>query len=95
MVSDYEYHPITRESQRRVLQCMKTQPPARETLPLTNNVEINLLTVSSVIIDENGDISKEDLKHTAGANKVSCIGTADISPDIIEARMQPPNLRKL
>ncbi len=62
VVSDYEYHPIMQESQKRVLQRRKTQPPAREVLPLTNNVEINLLTVCSTIIDENGEISKEDLK---------------------------------
>jgi hypothetical protein len=46
----------------------------------------------TVIIDENGEVSKEDLKHITRANKVSCTGTADISPDIIEAGMQPPNL---
>jgi hypothetical protein len=94
VVSDYEYHPITQESQGRVLQRMKTRPPAREILPLTNNVEINLplLTVCNVIIDENGVISKEDLKHIAGGNKVSYTATTDISPDIIEAGMQPPNL---
>jgi hypothetical protein len=74
---------------------MKTQSPAREILPLTNNVEINSLTVCNIIIEENGEISEEDLKHIAGANKVSCTGTVDISPDIIEAGIQPPNLRKL
>jgi hypothetical protein len=83
VVSDYEYHPITQGSQKRVLQCIKTQPPAREILPLTNNVEINLplLTVRNTIIDENGEISKEDQKHIAGANKLSYTGTTDISPD--------------
>ncbi len=42
VVSDYEYHPITQESQKQVLQRMKTQSPAREILPLTNNFEIKL-----------------------------------------------------
>jgi hypothetical protein len=54
-----------------------------------------LLTVCNVTIDENGKIRKENLKDIAGANKVSYTGTADISPDIIEARTQPPNLGRL
>jgi hypothetical protein len=60
VVSDYEYHPITQESQKQVLQGMKTRPPAGEILPLTNNVEINLplLTACNVIIDENGEKTK-------------------------------------
>ncbi|RPH78923.1 MAG: hypothetical protein EHM77_06455, partial [Planctomycetaceae bacterium] len=94
VVTNYEYHPITKENQDRVLRRMKTQPPAREILPSSNNVEIHLpvISVCNVIIDEEGEISKEDLKHIAGANKVSYTGTADISPEIIEAGMQPPNL---
>jgi hypothetical protein len=74
---------------------MKTQPPAREILPLTNTVEIYLPLPAdcNAIIDENGEVSKEDLKHITGANKVSCTGTADISPDIMGAGTQPPNLK--
>ncbi len=36
VVSDYEYHPITQESQKLALQRIKTQPPAREVFPSTN-----------------------------------------------------------
>jgi hypothetical protein len=43
---------------------MKTQPPAREILPLTNTVEIYLPLPAdcNAIIDENGEVSKKGFK---------------------------------
>jgi hypothetical protein len=48
--------------------------------------------VFNVSLENTEELDAENMKHIAGINKVSYTGTAEISPEIIDAGLEIPNL---
>jgi hypothetical protein len=62
-------------------------------LPTPENLSVDLPLISfNVSLENTEELDAENRKHIAGINKVSYTGTAEISPEIIDAGLEIPNL---
>lgn len=89
-------YPISRESKTQVLNIMLRTPPQREILEQESTQEINLNLPTVFNIDlkpgEGNWIKEEEIIESAGGNKVSYTGTAEIGPLIIEGGLELPTV---
>jgi hypothetical protein len=93
--NSYQVHAITSENKNKLLQIMMEQPPAREILPQdpNDNFAPPVSSVFNLNIQEKFPvISEAELQDTAGINKVTYTGTAEIGPQIIEGGLDIPTI---
>ena len=92
----YTSYQITSENKKKIKKLMLKHPPAREILE--QNMEEKdfnppVSTVYSINLNNTPEnISEEELKETAGAQKITYTGTAEIGPQIIEGGLEVPTL---
>ncbi len=91
----YTSYPISSDNKNTLLGIMSEIPPVREILPQDPEDHFNhpVQTIYNLNLTEKVNENQPlDLDNTAGANKVTYTGTAEIGPQIIEGGLEVPTI---
>ena len=86
---------INPENKNKLKKIMSQKPPSREILPQDpgDNFSSQIPSAYNVSLSEQSHIEQNlDLQNTAGAEKVTYTGTAEIEPQIIEGGLEVPTI---